>query len=223
MPRNRPHVLRLCQTAVWPNTCSLKAPNRMSAFIEIIKSLSWQHTVPVAVVVAVWILRRQLGDLVGRLKQVSGEGKKYSLLFDLPSQKDARALPTAGEEIIKRDDVVEAFRAIPDFSEQEVKAGIDRIYDCLLRNGIVTKKQLYDLVSSAPILNTIRRVYVDVLKRPRDKTLDPLAVAVWGGMLFSYGVKDEIVSAIILQLKNSQEYKQKHLSTANPAQPSGSS
>jgi hypothetical protein len=80
----------------------------------------------------------------------------------------------------------------------------------LLKNGVVTRKQLFELVSSAPILNTLRRLYIDLLLRPLDKPLDAMAVAIWGGILYSYGLRDDIIQEISWQLRQSPEYREKH-------------
>jgi hypothetical protein len=179
----------------------------MTTFLE---SLSWPHTVPLAIVIIVIILRQPLAELLRRLRSVKGAGKKYDVLFDIPAQQPQQALPDPGQTVITKDDVVEAFKAIPDFTEQDVRDNLDAIHANLLRHGVVTKAQLYQLVSSAPILNTIRRLYVDLLLRPRDKTLDPMAVAIWGSALFAYGLKQDLVDEISVRLTRSHEYKQKH-------------
>lgn len=44
-----------------------------------------------------------------------------------------------------------------------------------------------------------------------DKPLDPMAVAVWGAILYSHGLKDDIVQEIHWQLHQSPEYKEKHM------------
>jgi hypothetical protein len=117
---------------------------------------------------------------------------------------------TPDQIIISEDDVIRAFSAIPDFPEAHVRENIEALRTALLKNGVVTRKQLFELVSSAPILNALRRLYIELLLRPLDKPLDPLAVAIWGGILYSYGLRDDIVQEIGWQLRQSPEYKKKH-------------
>ena len=117
---------------------------------------------------------------------------------------------TPEQTVISEDDVVQAFAAIPDFPEQHVHENIEALHTRLLQNGVVTRKQLFELVSSAPILNALRRLYIELLLRPIDKPLDPMAVAIWGGILYSYGLRDDIVQEIAWQLRQSPEYKEKH-------------
>jgi hypothetical protein len=119
--------------------------------------------------------------------------------------------PDPSQIVITEDDVLKAFRAIRDFSEEDVTKTLEALHRTLLKNGVVTRKQLFDLVSSAPILNQIRQLYIDLLLRPMDKPLDPMAVAVWGAILYSYGLKDDIVQEIHWRLRQSPEYKEKHL------------
>ncbi len=80
----------------------------------------------------------------------------------------------------------------------------------LIRNGVVARRQLFELVFLAPILDQIRSLYVELLLRPKDKTLDPMAVAVWGAALYTYGLRKELIDQIVWQLRQSPEYKEKH-------------
>jgi hypothetical protein len=117
---------------------------------------------------------------------------------------------TSEQIVITEEDVLKAFSAIPDFPEVHVQENIEALRTTLLKNGVVARKQLFELVSSAPILNTLRRLYIELLVRPLDKPLDPMTVAVWGGILYSYGLRDDIIQEISWQLRHSPEYKGKH-------------
>jgi hypothetical protein len=122
--------------------------------------------------------------------------------------------PNADQTVITKEDVVKAFSAIQDFSEDDVRARLDYLHQTLLKNGVVTPNQLFQLVSSAPVLNTLRRIYIALLKRDIKKTFDPAAVAVWGAALYSYGSRPEIISEIEWRLRQSPEYREKNPSTS---------
>jgi hypothetical protein len=109
-------------------------------------------------------------------------------------------LPNAGETIITRDDVLELFRAIPDFGEAAVRNVLDECHFYLRRNGVLTRRELAELVQSKDHLDVLRRLYHEHLKRPAGNNLDPLAVATWGAALFLGMGSPTTVAAIRQQL-----------------------
>ena len=82
----------------------------------------------------------------------------------------------------------------------------------LRKNGIVTEVQLHDLVNSSEILDTLRQIYVEELKRDPDKPLDPMALATWGAYIYTYGKRDDVIRAVRLMIRKSPEYRGKHSS-----------
>jgi hypothetical protein len=122
------------------------------------------------------------------------------------AKRRATGAPDAAVTVITEQNVIDAFKAIQDFTEDDVREHVAQLHRDLLKNGVVTMKQLFELVSSAPILNQVRKIYVDLLKRPFNKPLDPFAVAEWGGIFFSYGLREDIVNEVCWHIKQSDEY-----------------
>lgn len=174
--------------------------------IQILEKLSWPITLPLAIVVIVIILRKPLGELIRRVKSISGQGSSYEIILHEPNPE---SVPEGGERIIEPPDVVEAFKEIPDFTEKETKELIKPVYTHLLRNGITTRKTLDSLVRSHETLDNLRNLYVTLLQRPKDKPLDPVAVASWGAVLFRYGVRQDILTAVQKAIMNSDEFRQR--------------
>jgi succinate dehydrogenase/fumarate reductase cytochrome b subunit len=114
-------------------------------------------------------------------------------------------------QLITDDDVVAAFATI----SQNFPDGVDlssmsaQLRVLLLLNGIATKHQLNELALSPAILNTLRSLYVRVLRRDKDKPLDPIAVAVWGALLYRLGVNQNSIRVLESELRASQEYRDK--------------
>lgn len=133
---------------------------------------------------------------------------KKSALSGVPSAGAQAADPSS--TIITKDDVLGAFRAIPDFTDDAVADNIDYLHKTLLKNGVVFQNQLRELVAAAPILNSLRKIYVDVLLRDPHNPLDPAAVAVWAAQIYSYGLREDVLQAIRSQLLQSREYRDKH-------------
>lgn len=77
--------------------------------------------------------------------------------------------------------------------------------------GIATRGQLVKLVESKEIISWLEGAYTQELLRNPEAPLDPLAVAVWGGMLFTGGLTDDVKAKIIERLRKSPEYREKHM------------
>ena len=177
---------------------------------DFLNSVTWAHTVPILVAVLVWILRKPLAAKIGEIKLIRGEGKKYDILFDQSSERPKEAIPDAGESVITPDDVFEALKRIPELKEDEISKYFRQCHTSLLRNGVVTRRQLLALVSSDEVLHTLRTLYVEELLRSKQAPLDPVAVATWGAILFTRGARPDVVVAIRRMLRMSPEYRDKH-------------
>ena len=177
---------------------------------EFLNALDWAHTIPLMVIILCLIFKRPIAAKINEISWLRGEGKKYDIGFNLSKEKPQQAIPDAGETVITQDDVLEAFKEIPDLKEAEIKKYLKDAHGWLLRNGVVTKRQLNALTSSDAVLDTLRTLYIEELLRPKEAPLDPVAVATWGASLFTYGVTDNVVAAIRRRLRQSPEYKQKH-------------
>lgn len=105
-------------------------------------------------------------------------------------------LPNPGETIITREDVVELFKAIPEFSEVAIRNNLDECHFYLRRNGVLTRRELVELVQSKEHLDVLRRLYHEHLKRPAGNNLDPLAVATWGAALYVGAGSPATITAI---------------------------
>lgn len=177
---------------------------------EFLNSITWAHTVPIMVVVLVLIFRKPLAAKIGEIKLIRGEGKKYDILFDQSRETSEQAIPGAGDSVITPDDVFEAFKRIPELKEDEIKKYLRHCHTTLIRNGVITKRQLYALVSSDEVLGPLRAMYIEELLRAKEAPLDPVAVATWGAILFTYGVKTDVLAAVRRMVRMSPEYRDKH-------------
>lgn len=151
-------------------------------------------------------------QLSGGIKFITGEGCEF--IFEPAKSRDPKTIPEPRQTTIGPDDVLEAFKDIPDFSEEDVQNLLPAVLANLLTNGIVTKELLSALVSSKEILNKIRKLYIELLDRPADKPLDPVAVATWAALLFHYGVRPQIIAGIRNAIAHSPEYNKKQKAKA---------
>lgn len=140
-------------------------------------------------------------------------GTVSDVVKNVKTDEEMARLPDSKKQPITDDDVAAAFAKIPDFSGVFSDVDLARMSSGLrlnlLFNGIATKGQLEELVSSTGILNTLRSLYIRVLRRDPNKPLDPVAVVVWGSALYRLGLNDDVVRAIEVRLRESPEYREK--------------
>ncbi|MBI3941526.1 MAG: hypothetical protein HY326_00805 [Chloroflexi bacterium] len=186
--------------------------------VEILKVLSWQHTVPLAAVIvfiaAFLIFRDSFGRKIPELKSVKGSISKFEMLFELADEKPKNTIPNPGDTVITTEDVISAFGKIPDLKNMDIRGQVKHLHFLLLQRGIIARQQLDALTSPGPVLDKLRELYITELKRPKDAPLDPVAVATWGAYLYAYDLRPDIVEAIRVQLTQSTEAGQKRDSSA---------
>jgi hypothetical protein len=129
--------------------------------------------------------------------------------FEPKSGIKIEELPERETTPISNADILAAFKKIPEFRDADLSTSLAEVRYHLLRNGVATKAQLDELVSSTEILEVLRQIYIRVLRRDPEKPLDPVAVAVWGSALYVLGLNEEVVRAIGIRLRYSPEYREK--------------
>ncbi|MAT96379.1 MAG: hypothetical protein CL608_04480 [Anaerolineaceae bacterium] len=139
------------------------------------------------------------------VSSISAESNLQDFVEDFApkSKEDLR------EQLITNDDIKSAFSNIPDFTQSDVEQNLDQIRLNLLNNGITTESHLQELTSSDQVLDTLRSIYIRVLRRDRNKPLDPVAIASWGAALYKLGVNADVIKAIEASLRVSPEYQRK--------------
>jgi len=105
-------------------------------------------------------------------------------------------LPSPGESIITEDDVLALFKSIPDFDEHKIREVLSDCHFYLRRNGVLTRRELAELIKSKDYLDILRRLYHEHLKRPMGNNLDPLAVATWGALIYVEKGSPSIIASI---------------------------
>ncbi len=175
-----------------------------------VEVLGWSVTIPLMIIIICLIFKKPFSAKIKELRWVRGEGKKYEVTFGVLQEKPQQAIPQAGENVIMQDDVLEAFKKIPDLKEEDIKKHLQAAYGFLLANGIVTKRQLNDFISSNNILDKLETIYIEELLRPKEAPLDPIAIATWGAILFTFGVNKNVEDGIRSNIRQSKEYKDIH-------------
>ena len=177
---------------------------------DLLSAIGWAHTVPVMVVVLALIFRKPISAKVMEISVLRGEGKKFELAFRVQQEKPERVLPRGGAQVITEANVETVLKKIPDLKPEDITQYRRTCHAYLLRNGVITVDQLESLVSSGEMLEELRRIYIEELKRNKDAPLDPVAVATWGAALFVHGVTPEVTMAVRQEIRRSPEYRQKH-------------
>ncbi len=177
---------------------------------DLLGASSWAYTIPLMFVILALIFRRQISAKIMEISVLRGEGKKYELAFKAQQEKPERALPKGGAQVITEADVETTLGKIPDLKPEGIARYRRTCHAHLLRNGVITVDQLESLVSSEEVLDKLRQIYIEELKRNKDAPLDPVAVATWGATLFVYGVTPEVERAVRQGIRRSPEYREKH-------------
>jgi hypothetical protein len=107
-------------------------------------------------------------------------------------------------------EVRKALETISDLKPEDILRDFARVYYLLRNQGIEKRHELLELTSSAEILDTLRKLYMEELLRSADHPLDPIAIAVWGGYLFINSVTSENISFLRDELRRSSEYRKTH-------------
>jgi len=211
--------------------------------IEFLNTLNWQHTIPAAFtiisIVFIVAFREPISASLqkGNWKTSIGSGKigfsieanakAEAVAEDLESLKlpesingvkDSTDISDTEDElarlvVITEADVVTEFGRI--LSTERVQKYKFRAWLSLIRNGVITKQELTQLVNSEETLRNLAHLYIEVLQRDTDAPLDPMAVATWGAFLYKNGLASVTIESVRKRLQLSDEYKRKHGQASN--------
>jgi hypothetical protein len=173
--------------------------------------IGWPITIPIMAVILSLIFKDPIGQKIGEINSVQGDGKKWQVFLENRKEKEEASIPKAGQTVLTEAEVVQAFESAG-YRKPEVTNDAPDLLQRLLRYGIVTNEQLDQLLKSSKIIDALKKIYVDELKRPADDPLDPIGIAEYGSFLFVYGVGSSQLQAVTDAVRSSQEYKEKHAS-----------
>jgi hypothetical protein len=122
-------------------------------------------------------------------------------------QRKTEAIASATRSELSEAEVTHVFKSA---GYPEVADAAPDLLQRLRRYGIVTRAQLQELLTSSEIMNALKKIYIEELKRPADHPLDPTNIAEYGSFLFKNGVGSTQLAAITNAVRSSQEYKEKH-------------
>jgi predicted RNA-binding Zn-ribbon protein involved in translation (DUF1610 family) len=172
-----------------------------------IGSIGWQHTIPVMALLLSLIFRKPLSTKILQLRGLRRKGKELELQFT--PERENVALPEPGTPVVGPSDVLEELKKIEWFTEQEIQSILTILHRTLVLNGIITRPQLSELVTSRYVLNTLTALYVRYLDRDTKAPFDPVALVSYGPALLLDKDKDDVVRRITVVLIFSKEYKEK--------------
>jgi len=175
--------------------------------VEIVKAFAWPGTV----LVILFALRKTIIEKLGTLSELQRDGTSFKALFAQP-QRASEALPSPGQTILSNEDVREVLKKVKYLKADEVDSEYIRAHVEFIQRGIVTKQQLDQLITSEPILSTLAQIYVEELGRPLEYPLDPMALAVYGSVLYGRVLDQSIVNFIRVDVRKSSEYKKRQTS-----------
>ncbi len=125
-------------------------------------------------------------------------------------QVEPRRLTQPNDRQILTQDVLEAFGRIPDIKNEEVIHEVHRARSELIKRGVDTVSQLNELVTDDNLLNTLRDIYKELWKRQEPHILDPMAVAIYGALLYVWRSSPQMIEFIKQDIRQLPEYKRQN-------------
>lgn len=113
-------------------------------------------------------------------------------------------------------DVRKALSQITDLIPKDIVRDYVRVYFNLRSQGILTKRELRELISNNRVLDILRDLYRNELLRSIEHPLDPIAISTWGAILYvSAQIDDEeqlqeTIYQVTQDLRNTGEYIRIH-------------
>lgn len=138
--------------------------------------IGWAITIPIMAVILSLIFKDPIAQKIGEIYSVQGEGKKWEVFLENRTEKNGASVPKPGQMVLTEAEVVQAFESAG-YHEPEVANDAPDVLQRLLRYGIVTNEQLHQLLSSSKIIDALKKIYLEELKRPTDNPLDPIGIA----------------------------------------------
>ncbi len=111
---------------------------------------------------------------------------------------------------LTNDDVRTLLPLAPLADPSTIEEDIDSIRSLLLIFGVDSRQRLVEFVKSKDIFDYLADVYRRELLRTDPHPLDWTDIAVWGAILFSRGLRDDVKYEIEKRIRESDEYKRKH-------------
>jgi len=184
-------------------------------FTKISAAIDWHHTITIGLIGLSIIFKHDISRLIKRLIELSVGKEGFSLKMAMASSfdQDTQILQYKARE----EDPNQKLTA--DFVRQEMEKltaiNPDTLVDSakaqgyFLRNGIITKSRLKDLLQAEYLLDVLKTIYVQEfpLSRNPEHPLDPVAVANYGVMLFVNGAEEPVIHQVRQMIRGSEEWR----------------
>ena len=165
---------------------------------------------PVATLIIFFALRKKIGDPIDRVKHMKGPGFEFDVTQTEPENQLKKR---AGQQIrvITPEEVVETLVCASfGFKRENLKEQQYHLHRSLLRNGILTKEDLENLLNDKEAIEALSDLYVEELKRSPDHPFDPSALTTWGAILHNANVTERAIEWVRGRLRQGREYAGVH-------------
>ena len=159
------------------------------------------------VIILSMLFRKTLVSKIRQVRVLKKGDKSLSILFD--AETNVQALPESGSGIVNDEKIISTFSTIDWFEKDEIRSHIETVRNNLFKNGIVTEKQIENLVTSEKIRTDLATLYIKYLDRPVEQPFDPVGFSLYGPLLLKYKNRAEVLRQITISLIFSDEFKAK--------------
>lgn len=171
--------------------------------------LSWQFIIGLLILI-IWLYLKV--DIKQKISNISRFNLKYgtSILEFYFQEKKAIPMFNESSEYLNPKIVMEIMSSCDEIKKEDLNGREIQLWKIFIDHEIYTKEQLENIVNSKEIIEKLKDIYINILRRDSKKPLDPIAIAIYGSALYIYGTSIEVVKEIEKIVKKSQEYKLKN-------------
>jgi len=182
-------------------------------FIKILAVIDWHHTITIGFVALAVIFKDDISRLIKSLVELSVGKEGFSFRTTGSFDRDTQI----SQDKAREQDPNQKLTA--DFVRQEMEKltaiNPDTLVDSakaqgyFLRNGIITKSRLKDVLQAEYMLDILKNIYVEEFPRSRNPNhpLDPVAVANYGVKLFLDGAEEPVINQVRQMIRGSEEWR----------------
>jgi len=190
----------------WIGRLLLYRPWTIDQFQGLLHSIQWQHTVPPALIIALWLYRDHLPEFLKRIRKILGPGGVGLEMSDMIAIQAVQTMNAPESERMTVEDVMIGLGKVEGMNAPLVQEEVERAHSILMAAGISTKTVLRNLLESVAVIKKLRDLYVSELRRNPAVPLDPIGFSSYAPLLFLGRLKDDTVRAVQDNLRRSDEY-----------------
>lgn len=177
--------------------------------ISVINAIQWHHLSFLFLIIVIPFILIPIRKLIERLKMASTKNMNFEFLPEKEKIEESKKISKNNlldEKYIK----AKLIQEFPYLKNDERLLNDKMLPACkgnLISQGIIMKTQFDNLLKEKKYIKILEDLYIEIVKRPRDKPFNALSVCVYLPALKNHKANFKLINAIQNNLYNSEEYK----------------